>query len=146
MRSSRVHLFCKLYCSAFLCTQSCVQMYNMYLYHNSLVVYTLQIAVISELCGRFEIVKIFTPGLIECLNKALLSVFRLRLVTPHPTTNECNMTIESTKHNTADNAYSYHRSLAGGMVYRPRVRWRYTICPRGLKPEEDIFSYSTQGP
>ena len=28
--------------------------------------------------------------------------------------------------------YSYHRSLAGGMVYRPRVRGRYTICPRGL--------------
>ena len=28
--------------------------------------------------------------------------------------------------------YSYHRSLAGGMIYRPRVRGRYIICPRGL--------------
>jgi hypothetical protein len=42
--------------------------------------------------------------------------------------------------------YSYHRSLAGGTIYRTRARMRYIICPRGLQPEADIFSYSTEGP
>ena len=31
--------------------------------------------------------------------------------------------------------YTYPRSLVGGIIY-----------PRGLQPEEDIYSYSTGGP
>ena len=45
-----------------------------------------------------------------------------------------------------DNIYTYHRRLAGGTKYCTRTRVQYFICPRGRQPEEDIFSYSTEGP
>ena len=42
--------------------------------------------------------------------------------------------------------YTHHRRLAGGTKYCTRTRVQYFICPRGRQPEEDIFSYSTEGP